>query len=96
MMGTSLHTLVQMVDNGLGLTFVPDMAVGAGILDGTSIRLARLEAGAWLAADRARLAPGQPARGRISVAGRCLARHPRRDDQPIPGVARAKLTNRRG
>jgi LysR family hydrogen peroxide-inducible transcriptional activator len=44
MMGTSLHTLVQMVDNGLGLTFVPDMAVRAGILDGTSIRLARLEA----------------------------------------------------
>src|SRR3990170_3047212 len=44
MMGTSLHTLVQMVDNGLGLTFLPDMAVRAGILDGTSIRLARLEA----------------------------------------------------
>ena len=33
-----------MVDNGLGLTFLPDMAVRAGILDGTSIRLARLEA----------------------------------------------------
>src|SRR5688500_7471606 len=44
MMGTSLHTLVQMVDNGLGMTFLPDMAVRAGILDGTSIRLARLEA----------------------------------------------------
>src|SRR5579875_855107 len=27
MMGTSLHTLVQMVDNGLGLTFVPGMAI---------------------------------------------------------------------
>ena len=37
MMGTSLHTLVQMVDNGLGLTFVPAMAVEAGILDGTNI-----------------------------------------------------------
>jgi len=44
MLGTSLHTLVQMVDNGLGLTFLPDMAVRAGILDGTSIRIARLEA----------------------------------------------------
>jgi LysR family hydrogen peroxide-inducible transcriptional activator len=44
MMGTSLHTLVQMVDNGLGVTFLPDMAVRSGILDGTSIRLARLEA----------------------------------------------------
>ena len=37
MMGTSLHTLVQMVDNGLGLTFVPSMAIEAGILEGTGI-----------------------------------------------------------
>jgi LysR family hydrogen peroxide-inducible transcriptional activator len=37
MMGTSLHTLVQMVDNGLGLTFVPAMAIEAGILEGTRI-----------------------------------------------------------
>src|SRR5215218_7778847 len=37
MMGTSLHTLVQMVDNGLGLTFIPGMALEAGILDGTNI-----------------------------------------------------------
>ena len=37
MLGTSLHTLVQMVDNGLGLTLIPQMAVTAGILDGTGI-----------------------------------------------------------
>ena len=37
MMGTSLHTLVQMVDNGLGLTFVPSMAIEAGILAGTRV-----------------------------------------------------------
>jgi len=37
MMGTSLHTLVQMVDNGLGLTFVPAMAIEAGILLGTHV-----------------------------------------------------------
>jgi LysR family hydrogen peroxide-inducible transcriptional activator len=37
MMGTSLHTLVQMVDNGLGLTFVPGMAIEAGILQGTGV-----------------------------------------------------------
>ena len=37
MMGTSLHTLVQMVDNGLGVTFVPGMAIEAGILDGTAV-----------------------------------------------------------
>jgi LysR family transcriptional regulator, hydrogen peroxide-inducible genes activator len=37
MMGTSLHTLVQMVDNGLGTTFVPQMAIEAGILEGTGV-----------------------------------------------------------
>lgn len=37
MMGTSLHTLVQMVDNGLGVTFIPRMAVDAGILEGTQV-----------------------------------------------------------
>lgn len=36
-MGTSLHTLVQMVDNGLGVTFVPAMAIDAGILEGTGV-----------------------------------------------------------
>ena len=44
MLGTSLHTLVQMVDNGLGLTLVPQMAVSAGILDGTGIVIRRLDA----------------------------------------------------
>jgi len=38
MMGTSLHTLVQMVDNGLGLTFIPAMAIQAGILEGTAVQ----------------------------------------------------------
>jgi LysR family hydrogen peroxide-inducible transcriptional activator len=37
MMGTSLHTLVQMVDNGLGLTMLPEMAIRGGILRNTSI-----------------------------------------------------------
>ncbi len=37
MVGTSLHTLVQMVDNGLGLTFIPGMALEAGILTGTEV-----------------------------------------------------------
>lgn len=37
MMGTSLHTLVQMVDNGLGVTFIPAMAIEAGILEGTEV-----------------------------------------------------------
>lgn len=37
MIGTSLHTLVQMVDNDLGLTMLPEMAVEAGILNGTQV-----------------------------------------------------------
>lgn len=37
MIGTSLHTLVQMVDNGLGLTMLPEMAIEAGILRDTNI-----------------------------------------------------------
>lgn len=38
MMGTSLHTLVQMVDNGLGLTLLPKMAIDSGLLDGTDVQ----------------------------------------------------------
>lgn len=37
MIGTSLHTLVQMVDNDLGLTMLPEMAIEAGILTGTEV-----------------------------------------------------------
>lgn len=37
MLGTSLHTIVQMVDNGLGLTILPEMAVKAGILEHTHV-----------------------------------------------------------
>jgi LysR family transcriptional regulator, hydrogen peroxide-inducible genes activator len=35
--GTSLHTLVQMVANGLGVTLVPQMALDAGILRGLDL-----------------------------------------------------------
>jgi LysR family hydrogen peroxide-inducible transcriptional activator len=37
MLGTSLHTLVQMVDNGLGVTMLPEMAIKADILVNTGI-----------------------------------------------------------
>lgn len=37
MIGTSLHTLVQLVDNDLGLTMLPQMALDAGILAGTNV-----------------------------------------------------------
>jgi LysR family hydrogen peroxide-inducible transcriptional activator len=44
MLGTSLHTMVQMVGNGLGVTIVPAMAVEAGILEGTGVTARRLAA----------------------------------------------------
>ena len=44
MLGTSLHTIVQMIDNGLGLTMLPEMALKAGILDHTSLVARPLDA----------------------------------------------------
>ena len=44
MLGTSLHTIVQMVDNGLGMTMLPEMAINAGILEHTSISARPLDA----------------------------------------------------
>lgn len=40
---TSLHTLVQMVANGLGVTLLPEMAIDAGILKGTGLVARPLE-----------------------------------------------------
>ena len=39
---TSLHTLVQMVNNDLGVTFLPEMAIAAGILNNTDIEISPL------------------------------------------------------
>jgi len=44
MLGTSLHTMVQMVDNGLGVTMLPEMAVDSGILDHTQVSARPLDA----------------------------------------------------
>ena len=43
---TSLSTLVQMVDNGLGTTLLPLLAVEAGLLNGTDLVTRPLQAGA--------------------------------------------------
>lgn len=45
---TTLHTLVQMVAGGLGITLLPRMAIDAGVADNTDIVLRPLAAaGAW-------------------------------------------------
>lgn len=41
--GTSLQTLVQMVNNGLGITLVPQMAIAAGLLNGITAKHIPLE-----------------------------------------------------
>lgn len=43
-LGTSLHTLVQMVANRLGMTLVPQMALDAGVLSGTDVIARPLDA----------------------------------------------------
>ena len=41
--GTSLHTLVMMAANGLGVTLVPEIAVAAGVLGGLDLHAAPLD-----------------------------------------------------
>jgi LysR family hydrogen peroxide-inducible transcriptional activator len=36
---TSLHTLVQMVDNGLGITLLPQLTINGGVLRGTAVKV---------------------------------------------------------
>jgi LysR family hydrogen peroxide-inducible transcriptional activator len=40
---TSLQTLVQMVDNGLGVTLLPQMAIDAGLIKGMSLKAIPLD-----------------------------------------------------
>jgi LysR family hydrogen peroxide-inducible transcriptional activator len=35
--GASIHTLIQLVDAGLGITLLPQMALDAGVATGTSV-----------------------------------------------------------
>ncbi len=66
---TSLPTLVQMVDNGLGTTLLPTLAVDAGLLHGTDIVIRPLRSDAATAQDRHGLA----ARHRRSAEFKLLA-----------------------
>lgn len=43
LLGTSLHTLVQMIDNGLGISLLPQMALDSGLLKGTRIEIRELK-----------------------------------------------------
>ncbi|MFC7554180.1 hydrogen peroxide-inducible genes activator [Pseudoroseomonas wenyumeiae] len=69
---TSLHTLVQMVAGGLGVTLLPRLAVAGGVLAGTSVVLRPVEA-----------PPGQVTGRSLGLAWR--ARSPR-GGVPQPGA----------
>ncbi len=55
--GTSLHTLAQMVANGLGVTLMPQMAIDAGIVRGLDVTVPSAWLGAVPPAHRAGVAP---------------------------------------
>ncbi len=63
---TSLHTLVQMVASGLGVTLLPQLAVEGGVLAGAAVEIRPLDPAT----------PGDPAPGR-SLALAWRARSPR-------------------
>ena len=69
--GTSLHTLVQMVANRLGLTLLPEMALMAGILAGTPVQARPLD--------------GRAAAREIALAWR--AKSPRADEFTMLGTS---------
>ncbi|WP_205480890.1 hydrogen peroxide-inducible genes activator [Sphingomonas arenae] len=75
MMGTSLHTLVQMVDNGLGVTMVPKMAVDAGLLAGTGVTVKPLQADHALRRIALIWRRGSPRAEEFRLLGDALRRH---------------------
>jgi len=73
MLGTSLHTLIQMVDNELGVTLLPQMAIDAGILIIRMCWRGAARGPASLTPDCTGMAARQPARQGVSHAGGCTA-----------------------
>ncbi len=67
---TSLATLVQMVGSGLGVSFLPAMAVDSGLVEGADIATRALKADAPQSRDRRRLARRFDPRGRGAAVGR--------------------------
>jgi LysR family transcriptional regulator, hydrogen peroxide-inducible genes activator len=70
---TSLHTLVQMVAGGLGVTLLPQLAVDAGITAGTDLALRKLAGpGAWRSLGLS-WRPNAPRAGEYRALGAVLA-----------------------
>lgn len=84
---TSLHTLVQMVAGGLGVTLLPRLAVEGGVLNGTSVVLKPLATPqgrdlglAW----RARSPRAAEFRSLARMVARAIARPPREAPEAAP------------
>ncbi|WP_265563849.1 hydrogen peroxide-inducible genes activator [Sphingomicrobium arenosum] len=73
MMATSLHTLVELVDNGLGLTFIPEMALSAGIIEHTDIEARPLESDHGTRAIALAWRRGSPRHEEFTMLGGALA-----------------------
>ncbi|MBM3597800.1 MAG: hydrogen peroxide-inducible genes activator [Alphaproteobacteria bacterium] len=76
---TSLHTLVQMVENGLGITLLPALAIEAGILKGTQLTTRPLEGAAAHRIVGLGWRKGSPRTAEFALLGRWLARHQTQD-----------------
>ncbi|MCC6608417.1 MAG: hydrogen peroxide-inducible genes activator [Burkholderiales bacterium] len=92
---TSLHTLVQMVEGGLGVTLLPELAVRGGVLRGTSL-VARPLADP---ADARRVAlvwrRGTQRRNEFRLLGEeLIAAHGKAHDAPGAGAAPRKVRKR--
>ncbi len=75
---TSLHTLVQMVAGGLGVTLLPRIAVDAGVASGTGVELRPLSESKGGAAQMSRMLglawrPGSPRAADFRALGHLLA-----------------------
>ena len=66
--GTSLHTLVQMVANGLGVTLLPAISVAADVLGDTDLQIREFGNENVSRKDRHGLAKIRPAPRRVSAA----------------------------
>jgi LysR family hydrogen peroxide-inducible transcriptional activator len=88
---TSLQTLVQMVGSGLGVGFLPEMAVRAGLADGSEVKVVPLDA----EAPRREIVVAWRAGSSRAREGRLLA-EAFRDTQPVnsnsamPGTSTSK------
>ncbi|MNC85025.1 Hydrogen peroxide-inducible protein activator [compost metagenome] len=88
---TSLHTLIQMVDGGLGVTLLPELTLKAGILKGTKL-IARPFASPAPSRTLALAArPTSPRRRDVELLAEFILEQRRRSARPgVPALRRAR------